>query len=177
MMKTSFLAAAAATAMLIAAPALAAPAATKHMTQSTAKSKQANAKHTKHVQHQHMSRRSTYRPARVAYGNDWNRPAHSGFAPFDFAGDVVGGAIGAAGVIAGTAVGTAGAIAAAPFGDGPYAYGEPSELDYAYNDGYAPYGYNGTALQYSPSYAARNGFVCHPGTWFKDENGRQRICQ
>jgi len=27
------------------------------------------------------------------------------------------------------------------------------------------------------SYAARNGFVCQPGTWFKGEDGRRHICQ
>ncbi len=62
----------------------------------------------------------------------------------------------AAGVVGG-AVGTAGAIAAAPFR----------------NDSYAYYGYNGD----SDSYAARNGFVCRPGTWFKGEDGRRHICQ
>jgi hypothetical protein len=180
MMKTTLLAAAAATAMLIAAPAVTTPAAAKDMTHSTAKSKQIHAKHSKHVRHKHMSRMSTDRTARadIAYGNGWNRPMHSGFAPFDLAGNVVGGAIGAAGTIAGTAIGTAGAIAEAPFGAGPYAY-DASESDYASHDSYdAPgYRYDGMAVQYSPSYAARNGFVCQPGTWFRDENGRQRICQ
>jgi hypothetical protein len=27
------------------------------------------------------------------------------------------------------------------------------------------------------SWAARNGFVCQPGTWFKGEDGRRHICQ
>jgi hypothetical protein len=56
----------------------------------------------------------------------------------------------AAGVVGG-AIGTAGAIASAPFG-GPYGY-------------------------YDDDYARRNGFVCQPGTWFRDENGRVRPCQ
>jgi hypothetical protein len=30
---------------------------------------------------------------------------------------------------------------------------------------------------YSDSYAARNGFVCQPGTWFKGDDGRRHICQ
>ena len=57
----------------------------------------------------------------------------------------------------GGAVGTAGAIATAPFRGDSYAY------------------YNGPT--YSDSYAARNGFVCQPGTWFKGEDGRRHICQ
>jgi hypothetical protein len=30
---------------------------------------------------------------------------------------------------------------------------------------------------YNDSYAARNGFVCQPGTWFKGEDGQRHICQ
>jgi hypothetical protein len=60
----------------------------------------------------------------------------------------------AAGVVGG-AIGTAGAIATSPFRGDSYAYSGP------YND----------------SYAARNGFVCQPGTWFKGEDGRRHICQ
>jgi hypothetical protein len=55
----------------------------------------------------------------------------------------------AAGVVGG-AIGTAGALATAPFGGGSYD---------------------------SRSYAARNGFVCQPGTMFRDESGRVRPCQ
>lgn len=62
----------------------------------------------------------------------------------------------AAGVVGG-AVGTAGAIATAPFRNDAYAYD------------------NGPA--YDDSYAARNGFVCQPGSWFKGEDGRRHICQ
>lgn len=56
----------------------------------------------------------------------------------------------AAGVVGG-AIGTAGAIATAPFG-GTYAYQDDS-------------------------YAARNGFVCQPGTWFRGGDGRMHPCQ
>ena len=80
--------------------------------------------------------------------NGWDRH-DSGFWPGDVAADVVGGA-----------VGTAAAIATAPFRGDSYAY---------YNDGYRG-GYN-------QSWAARNGFVCQPGTWFKGEDGRRHICQ
>ena len=65
----------------------------------------------------------------------------------------------AAGVVGG-AIGTAGAIATAPFRDDSHAY---------YNNGYGG--------GYDQSYAARNGFVCQPGTWFKGEDGRRHICQ
>ena len=57
----------------------------------------------------------------------------------------------AAGIVGG-AVGTAGAIATAPFRGDSYAY-------------------------YSNGYAARNGFVCQPGTRFRGEDGRMHICQ
>ena len=80
--------------------------------------------------------------------NRWNRH-DSGFWPGDVAAGVVGGAIG-----------TAGAIATAPFRGDPYAY----------NDNRGGHGDN-------DSYAARNGFVCQPGTWFKGEDGRRHVCQ
>jgi hypothetical protein len=88
---------------------------------------------------------------RAAYrsGNTWDRRYDSGFRPGDVAAGVVGGAIG-----------TAGAIATAPFRSNSYAY---------YDNGYRG-GYN-------DSYAARNGFVCQPGTWIKGEDGRRHICQ
>jgi hypothetical protein len=57
----------------------------------------------------------------------------------------------AAGIVGG-AIGTAGAIATAPFRGDNYAY------------------YNG-------GYAARNGFVCQPGTRFRGEDRRMHICQ
>jgi hypothetical protein len=63
---------------------------------------------------------------------------------------------------AGIVAGTAGALAAAPYyaGGGPYA---------SYGTGY---GYNGW-----DEYAARNGIVCRPGTWFRGEDGLQHLCQ
>jgi hypothetical protein len=89
------------------------------------------------------------RPQQSWNDNRWDRH-DSGFWPGDVAAGVVGGA-----------VGTAGAIATAPFrNDDSYAY---------YN--------NGTRGGYDNSYAARNGFVCQPGTWFKGEDGRRHICQ
>ena len=36
---------------------------------------------------------------------------------------------------------------------------------------------NGHRGGYDPGYAARNGFVCTPGTWFKGEDGRRHLCQ
>jgi hypothetical protein len=83
--------------------------------------------------------------------NRWDRH-DSGFWPADVAADVVGGA-----------VGTAGAIATAPFrGSNSYAYDN---------------GYRGGQYGHDDSYAARNGFVCQPGTWFKGEDGRRHPCQ
>jgi hypothetical protein len=58
------------------------------------------------------------------------------------------------------AIGTAGVIATAPFRGDSYAY---------CNNGYSG--------GYDQSYAARNGFACQPGTWFKGEDGRRHICQ
>ena len=60
--------------------------------------------------------------------------------------------------IAGAAVGAAAAIATSPF-----------RGSYAYDDGY-----NGG---YDRGYAARSGFVCQPGTWFRGEDGRRHLCQ
>ena len=178
-MESSFIVAALAASALVAAPAIT-PAAAKDAKHSSMR---------KHMSHKHMhkhsgrmSHRDDYRNSNAAYRDTWNRPMNTGFAPLDVTGNIVGGAIGTAGAIAGTAVGTAGAIAAAPFGAGPYAAGSygPRGPDYAYGYGYGyndPYRYDGTALQYSPSYAARNGFVCQPGTWFKNSAGRMQICQ
>ncbi|MDP3694091.1 hypothetical protein [Bradyrhizobium sp.] len=53
----------------------------------------------------------------------------------------------------------AGAVATAPFRGDANAY------------------YNNGDRSWSQSYAQRNGFVCQPGTWFRGEDGRQRICQ
>jgi hypothetical protein len=92
---------------------------------------------------------------RTAYQNSYNRRDRrdTGFRPGDVAADVVGGAIG-----------TAGAIATAPFRADSYAQ------DNGYRGRYGQYGYN-------DSYAARNGFVCQPGSWFKGEDGRRHLCQ
>jgi len=116
---------------------------------------------------------------------DWNNRGwdnrSSGFWPAD----VVGGAIGTAGAIATGAVNTAGAIATAPFG-GPYrdgyayrdtyAYGGP-EYTYGRPEYAGSYNYDGVAIAYSPNYAARNGFVCQPGTMFRNKAGQMQLCQ
>lgn len=82
-----------------------------------------------------------------------------GFWPAHAAAGVVDGAIG----VAGAAVNTAGVIATAPFRDDAYAY---SDEPYPNGD-----------YRYRQSYAARNEFVCQPGTWFRGEDGRRHICQ
>jgi hypothetical protein len=89
-----------------------------------------------------------YRSHTAYRDGNWDRH-DSGFWPGDVAADVVGGA-----------VGTAGAIATAPF---------RTNDAYAYDNGYRG--------GYDQSYAARNGFVCQPGSWFKGEDGRRHICQ
>jgi hypothetical protein len=96
------------------------------------------------------------------YSENYNSSGYrdTGFWPADSAAGVVGGAISTAGAIAGGAVNTAGAIATAPFRD-----------TYAWDDGY-----DGD-WRTSQSYAARNGFVCQPGTLFRGEDGRRHICQ
>lgn len=106
----------------------------------------------------------------------WDRRG-SGFWPAD----VVGGAVGAAGAITTGAVNTAGAIATAPFG-GPYREGYRDSYAFDGSSGYADtyaYNYNGTAMPQSSSYAARNGFVCQPGTITRAKNGSGAavICQ
>jgi len=81
--------------------------------------------------------------------NGWNR-RDQGFWPGEVAADV-----------AGDAIGTAGAIATAPF---------RAADAYGYYD-------NGPRMGYDDSYYARNGFVCHPGSWIKGEDGRRHLCQ
>jgi len=68
----------------------------------------------------------------------------------------------AAGVIAGAALGS--------YGPRSYGYG-PGYYDdsYAYD--------NGNSRIYDEGYAARNGFVCQPGTLFRGEDGRPHLCQ
>ena len=94
----------------------------------------------------------------------------SGFWPGDVAAGVVGGA-----------VGTAGAIATAPFRDNDYAYNDAYNDSYAYDnddcmtDGQKAAG--GCGLNHHENYAARNGFVCQPGTWIRMEDGQRHLCQ
>jgi hypothetical protein len=90
------------------------------------------------------------------------RGGHGGFHGGGFHGGGFGVGPGiAAGVIAGAALGA--------YGPG-YAY-SPGNYDdsYAYDNGY-----NGA---YDNGYAARNGFVCQPGTLFRGEDGRRHLCQ
>ncbi|MFK4500063.1 hypothetical protein ABIF97_008241 [Bradyrhizobium japonicum] len=76
-----------------------------------------------------------------------------------------------AGAVAGAAVGTAAAVASAPFGgwDNSYAYDNSG----GYNGGRGEMGWYGNW----DTYAARNGIVCRPGTWYKGADGLQHICQ
>lgn len=199
MKKVSIFAAAAAVTALVTAPALAQDTAKpssemqgksakpmKHMKHSS--------KHAKHMKHSARNRDAGYmRTADTGWADrangvrrdelnnrGWDNSS-TGFWPAD----VVGGAVGTAGAIATGAVSTAGAIATAPFG-GPYRDG------YAYRDTYAfggpeyaygrpeyaaSYNYDGVAIAYSPNYAARNGFVCQPGTVFTNKNGQRQLCQ
>jgi hypothetical protein len=98
----------------------------------------------------YRSNQSTYQYGRRDWSDGWNN--NSGFWPGDVAAGVVGGAIG-----------TAGAIATAPFRGDSYAY---------YGGGIGRGEYTSSA-----DYAARNGFVCQPGTWFRGDDGRQHPCQ
>jgi hypothetical protein len=90
-----------------------------------------------------------------------------------------GGGFGGAGILPGIA---AGVIAGAVLGAGPVYYGGyPQTYDdtYAYDPGYPVNGYptNGYVNTYDPGYAARNGFVCQPGTLFRGQDGRTHLCQ
>jgi hypothetical protein len=77
----------------------------------------------------------------------------SGFGPLD-----------TAGAVAGAAVGTAAAVATAPFE--------------GWGNSYASYDRSGPGWYGNwDAYAARNGIVCRPGTWFKGGDGRQHLCQ
>lgn len=71
----------------------------------------------------------------------------------------------AAGLIAGAVIGGAGYYG----GYGPRYYDD----SYAYDNGYD----NGYVGSYDAGYAARNGFVCVPGTMFRGEDGRAHLCQ
>jgi len=181
MKKVTFFAAAAAATALIASPVLA-----KDMVQphSASHAKMHKGKH--HMKHSaRMQTRDTYMrtsaidrwDGRRDFDNrNWDNRGwdnrSSGFWPAD----VVGGAIGTAGAVAAGAVNTAGAIATAPF-DGPYRSGYRDSYAYS-GPGYADtYDYKGVAIAHSPNYAARNGFVCQPGTVFRAANGQPTICQ
>ncbi|MBR0738966.1 hypothetical protein JQ581_18690 [Bradyrhizobium liaoningense] len=78
-----------------------------------------------------------------------------------------------AGAVAGAAVGTAAAVAAAPFRgwSNSYAYDTSGGYGGGYNRGQT--GWYGNW----DTYAARNGIVCRPGTWYKGADGLQHICQ
>jgi hypothetical protein len=81
------------------------------------------------------------------------------------------GPVDAAAGVAGAAIGTAAAIATAPFsgwGNSYAAYGM-----YGQPAAYGEYGWAGDWN----TYAARNGIVCRPGTYFKGDDGFQHICQ
>jgi hypothetical protein len=196
-MKTATFLAAAAAAALIASP-VAAQDTAKPQTDVQAKTDQAgktaksartdHARSVRHSRAKPMKKRHHARATmRSGYGDRYDNAAYqgryenrgTGFWPAD----VVGGAVGAGAAIATTAVGTAGAIATAPFG-GPYrntyAYDQGYDQGYGYGPGYGyseAYDYKGTVIPYSASYAARNGFMCQPGTMVTYPNGARTICQ
>jgi hypothetical protein len=185
MKKVTFFAAAAAVTALVATPVLA---------QDTVQPRSGiHAKTYKSKHHMKTSSRMYTRDAgymrttdRWDDRDDWNNRG-TGFWPAD----VVGGA-----------VATAGAIAAAPFGGpayndryyhgrrysdaGSYPYGNRHRYGASYasmnaggwdDPGYVgAYTYNGIAIAASPSYDARNGFTCRPGSITRLGN-QQVICQ
>jgi hypothetical protein len=123
-----------------------------------------------HSMHRHMAAGAMQQQSDAGWNNNgWDRH-DSGFFPAD----VAAGAADTAAGVAGAAIGTAGAIATAPF---------RTSDSYAYQPG--PNGYGPTTYDHGPngyygdwnSYAARNGLVCRPGTWFKGDDGRQHLCQ
>ena len=91
-------------------------------------------------------------------------------------GNFRGGGYGGGGILPGIA---AGVIAGAVLGAGSGYYSRsPGYYDdtYAYDPGYS-YPVGGYVNTYDPAYAARNGFVCQPGTLFRGEDGRNHLCQ
>lgn len=195
MNKATLLAATAAIAF-IATPALAQdtaqPRSHAQMKSSHMKSSKMRYHHAHQARAMHSSDRFARRDDRGSWNHD-NRHHRSGFWPTDTAAGIAGGAIGTAGVIASGAVNTAGAIATAPFrggydngyyGEYRRPYGDVAyRNDYRYGDTFASadedfgtYNYNGTAIPGSPSFDARNGFTCRPGTITK-LNGQPTICQ
>lgn len=83
----------------------------------------------------------------------------------------VGGPVGAAAGVAGAAVGTAAAVATAPFRGWRNSYAA-----YGTNDQPAAYGEYAWSGDWN-TYAARNGIVCRPGTYFKGSDGLRHLCQ
>jgi hypothetical protein len=85
------------------------------------------------------------------------------------------------------AVGAAATVAAAShYGDPGYYYGQPGYYHagpgYYAGGPYAAYGNYQPVQDYSyhpvvQDYATRNGFVCHPGTMVKMDDGRMYHCQ
>jgi len=70
------------------------------------------------------------------------------------------------GIVPGIAAGLIAGAAASSYGSyGPGYYDESYAYDNRYN------------RNYDPGYAARNGFVCQPGTYFRGEDGRPHLCQ
>ena len=67
----------------------------------------------------------------------------------------------------------AGIVGAGVVGAGAYYAGR------GYYGGGGPYAYYGTGYGYTgwDDYAARNGFVCRPGTGFRGQDGLQHLCQ
>ena len=104
-----------------------------------------------------------------SYDRDYVRH-DSGFWPAEVAAGAVGGAVGAAG-----------AIATTPFRHDAYAYNDAYAYDngdrYYMNDGQKEAMSGGARYSNPYSYAARNGFVCQPGTLVRIEDGQQHLCQ
>lgn len=174
MNKATLLAATAAIAFM-ATPALA-----RDMVKTHSNVQMKSSKLHQHSVHHARTMRSSDRLARRGEGeSNWSH--RSGFWP-----------AATAGAIAGGAVATAGAIATAPFHAGYYdngyygRYNRPyggvayrSGYDNTYasmDEGFGPYNYDGTAIPGSPSFDARNGFTCRPGTIIK-LNGQPTLCQ
>jgi len=119
-----------------------------------------------------MSQDTTYQTShRSDRSYDSNYVRHdSGFWPAEVAAGAVGGAVGAAS-----------AIATAPFRHNDYAYNDAYAYDngdrYYMNDGQKEAMSGGSRYSNPYSYAARNGFVCQPGTLVRMEDGQQHLCQ
>jgi hypothetical protein len=174
--KATLLAATAAIA-LIATPALA-----RDMVKAHSNVQMKSSKLHQHSVHHARTMRSGDRLARRGErDSNWNH--RSGFWPAATAGAIAGGAIA-----------TADAIATAPFRGGYYDNSYSGRYDRPYGDvayrsgyryggtyasmdeGFGVYNYDGTAIPGSPSFDARNGFTCRPGTIIK-LNGQPTLCQ